>query len=102
MQAYDKLYIDGKWREPEGKGTIDVLSASTEEVIGRVPEGAPEDVDNAVAAARRTFDEGWGETEPKERADWLQKLVGALGSRSQQLAETIAKEVARAVMGRAV
>lgn len=93
MQSHDKLYIDGEWQAPAGTGTIEVLSASTEEVIGTVPEGTPEDVERAARAARRAFEGEWGATSPSERADWLQKLAGALGSRSQELATTIAMEV---------
>ena len=39
---YRELYIDGKWQPQSGSGSIDVLSASTEEVIGSVPEGTPQ------------------------------------------------------------
>src|SRR5947208_2202130 len=46
-----ELYIGGQWIAPAGAGTIDVINASTEEVMGRIPEGTPEDVDRAVAAA---------------------------------------------------
>jgi aldehyde dehydrogenase (NAD+) len=93
VKSYDKLYIDGEWQTPSGSGTIEVLSASTEEVIGTIPEGTPVDVDRAVQAARRAFDKGWGSTSGAERADWLMKLSGALGERSQELATTIAQEV---------
>ena len=52
MMNRQELYIDGEWVAPDGNGTIDVHSASTEEVIGRVPEGTADDVDAAVKAAR--------------------------------------------------
>jgi betaine-aldehyde dehydrogenase len=52
MQNRDQLYINGQWAASTGKTMIDVHSASTEEVIGRVPEGTPED----VAAAARSAD----------------------------------------------
>ena len=55
IQVKDKLYIDGEWVDPAGTETIDVLNASTEEVMGRIPQGTPEDVDRAVAAARARF-----------------------------------------------
>ena len=48
----DKLYIGGEWVAPAGRETIDVIDATTEEVMGRVPQGTAEDVDRAVAAAR--------------------------------------------------
>ncbi|HLH40811.1 MAG TPA: aldehyde dehydrogenase family protein [Bryobacteraceae bacterium] len=89
---FTELYINGRWQAPAGRNKIDVLSASTEEVIGTVPEGTPEDVDRAVEAARRAFD-GWSQTSREERASWLEKLSAALKDRADQLAQTIAMEV---------
>jgi acyl-CoA reductase-like NAD-dependent aldehyde dehydrogenase len=37
MQDRDKLYIDGAWTPSTGSGTIDVVNATTEEVMGRIP-----------------------------------------------------------------
>ena len=87
------LYIGGVWANPSGSGSIDVLSASTEEVIGSVPEGTLEDVDSAVLAARAAFDGGWSETTVQERSDWLKKLAGALKDRTDRIANIIAQEV---------
>ena len=93
MKTYEHFYIDGGWHKPAGAETIDVRSASTEEVIGRIPKGSAADVDRAVAAARRAFDSGWGHTTPAERAEWIRKLAGALESRVQDIATTISQEV---------
>ncbi|HYK17537.1 MAG TPA: aldehyde dehydrogenase family protein [Bryobacteraceae bacterium] len=90
---YRELYINGGWQPQSGRGSIDVLSASTEEVIGSIPEGTAEDVDKAVRAARVAFDNGWSQTSIAERSDWLRKLSGALKERSEEIARTIAQEV---------
>ena len=87
------LFIAGIWEPALGTSSIDVLSASTEEVIGSVPEGTPADVDRAARAARAAFDGGWSQTTVDERAAWLTKLAGALKDRSEQIANTIAQEV---------
>ncbi|MBZ5606565.1 MAG: aldehyde dehydrogenase family protein [Acidobacteriia bacterium] len=92
MMNYAELYIDGRWQPSAGNRKIDVLSASTEEVIGSIPEGTSEDVNKAAAAARRAFD-SWSETPREERAQWLEKLAGALKERTEQIARTIAMEV---------
>src|SRR5579885_3251157 len=89
---FSQLYLDGRWQAPAGRNRIDVLSASTEEVIGSIPEGTCEDVDRAVEAARRAFD-CWSQTSGEERAGWLEKLSAALKDRADQLAKTIAMEV---------
>ncbi len=92
MRAYDSLYIDGQWVPSTGSGTIDVVNASTEEVMGSIPEGTPEDVDRAVAAAKAAF-ESWSTTDAAERAKVLQALADGLGARNQEIAETITGEV---------
>ncbi len=92
MRAYDSLYIDGQWVPSTGSGTIDVVNASTEEVMGSIPEGTSEDVDRAVAAAKAAFP-AWSQTDPSERAKALQALSDGLGARNQEIAETITGEV---------
>ena len=93
MRSYDRFYIDGGWQPPSDTDEIDVRSASTEEVIGRVPRGTADDVDRAVRAARAAFDGGWGLTPPAERARWLRTLADALEARVQDVATTISQEV---------
>jgi len=92
MQNYDKLYINGGWTPSCGGGFIDVINASTEAVMGRVPEGTPEDIDRAVTAARAAF-ETWGQTSVDERIGYVQKIVAGLAGRSAEIAATIAGEV---------
>lgn len=89
---HDRLYIDGQWVPSTGSGTIDVINASTEEVMGHVPDGTPADVDRAVAAAKAAFD-GWSQTSVAERSKFIQGLADALGARNQELAETMCGEV---------
>jgi acyl-CoA reductase-like NAD-dependent aldehyde dehydrogenase len=92
-KTYEHFYIDGQWQKPSTAETIEVRSASTEDVIARIPRGTPEDVNRAVAAARRAFDSGWGHTTAAERAEWLRKLSAALEARVQDIATTISQEV---------
>jgi len=89
---YRNLYVGGDWHPSSGTGSIDVLSASTEEVIGSIPEGTPEDVDRAARAASAAF-ESWSQTSVEERANWLRKLSGALKERTELIANTISQEV---------
>ena len=55
MKTYDKIYIGGEWVPSSGKGHFDVIDASTEEVMGRVPAGTAEDVSRAVERAAAAF-----------------------------------------------
>ncbi|HVF73807.1 MAG TPA: aldehyde dehydrogenase family protein [Acidimicrobiales bacterium] len=92
MQDRDKLYIDGTWIASTGSGTIDVLNSTTEEVIGRIPEGTPDDVDRAVQAAKAAFP-AWAETSVEERGKYLQRITEGLQARMMEIASTVAAEV---------
>ena len=97
MTNTDKIYVDGAWIPSTGKGTIDVINASTEEVIGTVPDGTAEDVDKAVTAARRAFDE-WSQTSLEDRAKYLQRISEGLAARSDEIANIISQENGMPVM----
>lgn len=90
--VHEKFYVNGKWVEPAGKGMLDVINSTTEDVMGRVPEGTAEDIDRAVAAARRAFD-AWSGTAVDERAGFLQKISSSLAARQNEIAAIIASEV---------
>jgi acyl-CoA reductase-like NAD-dependent aldehyde dehydrogenase len=93
----DKLYINGAWIPSTGKGAIDVINPTTEEVIGRVPEGTAEDIDKAVAAAKAAF-ESWSQLSPGERVKYIQAISAQLATRQDAIAETIAREVGMPLM----
>ncbi len=92
MDVRDKLYIGGSWVPSTGSGTIEVTDSTTEEVIGRIPEGTIDDVDRAVAAARKAFPT-WSETPLAERTALLTAVSSALGARMDDLAALITHEV---------
>ena len=92
VKNYDQFYVNGKWVQPAGAGMIDVINSTTEEVMGRVPEGTAEDINAAVAAARAAF-AGWSETPPSERARYLSAIAEKLQARVNEIAEVIASEV---------
>src|SRR5688500_11680759 len=92
MQERDKIYIDGAWVPSTGKGTIDVVNSTTEEVMGRIPEGTPDDVDKAVAAARKAF-ESWSQTSVEERGKYLSRIAEGLQARMDEVATVVSEEV---------
>jgi acyl-CoA reductase-like NAD-dependent aldehyde dehydrogenase len=92
VSVREKLYANGEWVEPDGRGMLDVINSTTEEVMGRVPEGTTEDINRAVAAARRAFD-SWSVTSAAERAGFLQKIAAGLAARQNEIAAIIASEV---------
>ncbi|MCT7306709.1 aldehyde dehydrogenase family protein [Ralstonia wenshanensis] len=92
MQQRDKLFINGKWVAPQGKGVIEVIHSATEAVMGTIPEGSAADAEAAVAAARAAFDD-WAATPVAKRAEYIQKIADGLQARSEELAQLIAGEV---------
>ncbi|HEY7912635.1 MAG TPA: aldehyde dehydrogenase family protein [Blastocatellia bacterium] len=92
VRNYDRLYMNGEWVKPAGTGMLDVINSTTEEVMGRIPEGTPEDVDRAVKAARAAFDD-WAATAPAERGRYLQRIADGLKARMNEIANVIASEV---------
>jgi acyl-CoA reductase-like NAD-dependent aldehyde dehydrogenase len=92
MQDRDQLYIGGVWVPSAGTGTIPVVDSSSEEVMGRVPDGVPADVDHAVAAARGAL-AAWSATSPEQRAACLGHIAEGLDRRRDELADVIAREL---------
>ncbi|PVZ41212.1 aldehyde dehydrogenase family protein [Pseudomonas sp. CC120222-01a] len=82
-----KLYIDGQWRDAANGKQADVVDPATEEVVHQFASASPEDVDLAVKAARRAFDQdGWSRTTGKQRAQYLRRIAKIIGERQQELA----------------
>jgi betaine-aldehyde dehydrogenase len=86
----EQLFIGGGWVAPATTATIAVVSPHTTEVIGRVPDGHPADLDRAVDAARTAFDTGpWPRMAPRDRAAVLARLADAYDWRVGELTALI-------------
>src|SRR5947207_9828270 len=82
-----KLFIAGRWVEAASGKTFETLDPATGEVLARVAEAGAEDVDRAVAAARKSFDRGtWRELPPAERAKVLWKVGDMLDEPATEFA----------------
>ncbi|AWK74396.1 aldehyde dehydrogenase [Rhodococcus oxybenzonivorans] len=94
MTDYDKLYIGGKWVAPSTDQVLEVFSPATEERVGSVPVAGPQDIDAAVAAARRAFDDGpWPRMSPTERAQVIAKAAKLLEERAADIAGVLSSEM---------
>jgi betaine-aldehyde dehydrogenase len=94
MKSYDRLFIGGDWVDPSSSATFDVVSPTSEELVGRVPEAQNADIDKAVAAAREAFDHGpWPHMTPAERAVVLTKAAEAIRNDMQGISELISNEM---------
>jgi len=95
---YDRLLIGGQWVEPAGDGVFEIRSPHDGRLIGRTPEAAQGDVDRAVAAARRAFDEGpWPRMSPAERAAVITRFAAIHRAQADELAALTTAENGSAI-----
>jgi betaine-aldehyde dehydrogenase len=81
-------FIGGNWHTASGGDLLDVISPSTEEIVGRVPVAGPAEIDLAVAAARSAFSDGpWTRMSLAERAGYLRQFAAALQARRDEAVE---------------
>ena len=79
-------FIDGKWVEAASGKTFKTFNPATGEVLAEVAEGGPEDIDRAVAAARRAFTGPWSRAKPAERQALLLRLAELVEAHIEELA----------------
>jgi acyl-CoA reductase-like NAD-dependent aldehyde dehydrogenase len=82
-----EVFIGGQWRPPASGETYATVNPATEEVSAHVARGDERDVDLAVQAARRAFDQGpWPRMTAAERARVLWKLADLIGANLDEMA----------------
>jgi malonate-semialdehyde dehydrogenase (acetylating) / methylmalonate-semialdehyde dehydrogenase len=84
-------YIEGRWVRPSSLGSLDVPDPSSGEVISRVPRSTPEEVERAVAAARRAFP-AWRDVPVPDRARRVLSLRSLLDAHAEELARSVVRE----------
>lgn len=92
MLNHKTLFIDGRWQTPSGQGIAEVINPATEAVAGSVPLGDENDVNKAVAAARKAF-ESWSRTPSSVRAGYIRALAEQLTARADEMAAVITTEL---------
>lgn len=82
------MYIDGKWVDPVSKKTREIFYPCDGSTVATVAEGGVEDVERAVQAARKAFDEGpWPRTPAAERGRLVEKLADKVEEYREELAQ---------------
>ena len=92
MNEYLKHYIGGQWVESTGSETKTVLNPATEEPVSKVVLGTSEDVDKAVAAARKAFPQ-WAQSTKEERRRLLERIQQEYAKRIPDIATAISQEM---------
>src|SRR5260370_42445703 len=73
--SYKQMLIDGKWVDAASGKKFETHNPATGELLATVAEGDAEDINRAVAAARRAFEGQWSRGKPFERQAMLLKLA---------------------------
>jgi acyl-CoA reductase-like NAD-dependent aldehyde dehydrogenase len=93
LRHADRFFIGGEWVAPSSDATIDVIDSGTEQVYFRVAEARAADMDRAVTAARRAFDEGpWPTLTHTERAGFLRGIAAGLRERADDIGQIWPRE----------
>ena len=93
MNPEPRMLVDGALVEADSGATFANVNPATEEVIGQVADGSPAEMQRAIAAARRAFDEtGWS-TDRSFRKRCLEQLQEALEAEQEELREQLIAEV---------
>ena len=90
-----KMYIDGQWVESESGKTIETLNPENNEVWATVPEASKKDVDKAVKAAQKAFDNSWSNLHPRDRAKYLKSLANQLRDNAEHLGTIETKDTGK-------
>ena len=88
LGAPRQLFINGQWADSASGRTFETPNPATGETLARVAEGEAEDIDRAVKAARRAFDEGpWGRMTPSERGRIIWRIGDLIYEHLDELAQ---------------
>jgi aldehyde dehydrogenase (NAD+) len=94
VRSFDRLFVGGQWVQPSGDELLTVISPTTEQTLAHVPEAGRADVDAAVQAARRAFDQGpWPRLSGPERAAALRRVRAEIAARLPAMSESFTAEL---------
>ena len=90
-----KMYIGGEWADATDGQTRKIVSPANGDVIAEVPEASAADVDRAVAAARKTYDETWSDATPGERSRALLRMADLVEENADELGRLESENVGK-------
>src|SRR5450755_4547709 len=83
-----QLFINGQWTDAASGKTFETPNPATGETLARIAEGGAEDIDRAVRAARRAFEDGpWGKMTPSERGRIIWRIGDLILEHTDELAQ---------------
>jgi acyl-CoA reductase-like NAD-dependent aldehyde dehydrogenase len=91
-----EMLIGGEWRAGAAKQELEVINPATEDAVATVPAGTADDVQLAVATAKRAFAD-WSRTDVEQRATILAKAADLIHAHAKELAQTLTAEQGKPV-----
>src|SRR5881396_559066 len=93
--ATKRMFVGGEWVEGSTAESLPVVNPATGETIAETPRASDEDVDRAVVAARRAFDETWFDTTPGERQAMMLALADAIDGHADEIGRLESENVGK-------
>lgn len=94
----NKNLIGGQWKDAASGQQIAVENPADEEIITHVPQGGPEDIDEAVKVARATFESAaWSKMRPLDRGRLLENIARKVEEHAEELAHLEALDTGKAI-----
>ena len=93
FEPEERMLVDGKLVHADNGATFENVNPATEEVLGVVADAGSDDMDRAIASARRAFDDTDWSTNRKLRQHCLSQLQSALEEEQEQLRSELVAEV---------
>jgi betaine-aldehyde dehydrogenase len=90
-----QMFIGGEWVDGSGDESQPVWNPATGEVIAEVPKATADDVDRAVAAAKKAYEEVWFDSTPKERQAALLAMADVVDEHAEELGRIEAENVGK-------
>jgi betaine-aldehyde dehydrogenase len=90
-----QMFIGGEWVDATDGETQPVINPAAGEVVAEVPKATAEDVNRAVAAAKKAFEETWFDSTPSERQRALLRLADLVEEHGEELGRIEAENVGK-------
>jgi 1-pyrroline dehydrogenase len=90
-----QMFVGGQWVDSSGSDDQEIINPANGKVIAHAPKGTAEDVNRAVTAARKAYDEVWFDSTPRERSEALLKLADAILEHGEELAALESENVGK-------
>ncbi|HZN43588.1 MAG TPA: aldehyde dehydrogenase family protein, partial [Actinomycetota bacterium] len=90
-----KMFIGGEWTDASDGNKREIVSPAHGEVIAEVPEGTAADVDRAVKAAKKAYEETWSDATPGERSRALLKMADLVEEHGDEIGKLESENVGK-------